>query len=1072
MMTKTPRDLSILSFIKRFGWNKKLLSKYVKPLLNVRSFLVLACVVFAVFIVVYFTYLIISWTGVRYDVYLHANNDYIEIIGPTGESSETFSSLQAGDRIVAIDDISVKQLLTDKQARNKILFYPSEGNNPELTLAGNDIGYPYPSGQRVLLFSVRAKSLTFDFSHRQVGLNSVTNPTTTNPTSLPFKDKGNGSCPCQILIERNSTPGNTDNINPLVRVDLTHLQSKNDRILTTLILSFTALFVCFVATFFYILRPSPVTTVLGLFNVTVPIELVASNLFESYIGKFENFVLITSAGLIGIIFLHFIGLFPSRRTLSSRFRFMLIFFYSISFTIILLRNYLVTFGTPSPATYSTEHILRRLDYLFITIPFLTGLFLLVYRYCKVKGQERLRLKLAVLSIACASIIPLFATFYYLVVSLWQPVYYSNFGLFFLSTSIVPPAFGYAVVKNELLGVSLVVRRSVMHIILTLLSVIIFVVLSTVITATVPVWKDISQNPVPNALILAILTVLLYQVFQFKVQYLIDRAFNVYPLDYNKLNQDWTQRLVRMNDLSSIVNQVVKDLPRDYHYTNSAILLCSPVLRLIKNHVPDLVNTATPGPGKFEQIDFDETNVTDSGNEKASTATLVLSGDQLEKSGLAIDNPNFHPVSLPGLDLQKMLDPELHSIASSLRILMSFPMLSNSSSKSQNTREGDSEEKHLLNLTACNLQIKKLTWDFIQRSEYIQIENASLPDEVKADLEPLKSLNYQLAIPLTAGEECYGLLLLGRKTSDYFPTEEELIHLSTTASHIAVAIYNAALLSYAFSLAEAELSLRQIYEYAMNHEEVTREEERLKLSEALHSGILQLLHQLDRNLNQMISDWAAGRSMSVVGVGENPKMLEQVITSLRNINSELMPMHVEKHLVNELRNKFFKYTQDYPTINFKFLVNEQDESLLEKLVAKDLKICLYRVIEEIVTNAIKHSQAKNITATLRLESLLDSLTDQDSPTYQLEVRVVDDGVGLSQAMLTDQGLYNLMQNNHFGLTNLKLRVEGYKGEVKFYSNPGEGLEVICSFLVSSDPVSARISFDEFFRKHLSDISLEV
>lgn len=82
--------------------------------------------------------------------------------------------------------------------------------------------------------------------------------------------------------------------------------------------------------------------------------------------------------------------------------------------------------------------------------------------------------------------------------------------------------------------------------------------------------------------------------------------------------------------------------------------------------------------------------------------------------------------------------------------------------------------------------------------------------------------------------------------------------------------------------------------------------------------------------------------------------------------------------------------------------------------------LYRVVQEALTNVVRHAQARSVAVTL-------SLSDRD-----VTVRVADDGVGLPAA--AQAGVY------HVGLTCIRERAVALGGRASWRSAPGEGLEM--------------------------------
>jgi len=267
---------------------EKLIIQYGKPLLSPLSILLLVAGVGTLVCLCYFSYLTLTWTGLRYNVILNSAN--IEISSPSSEPSEVFKGLQPGDRIVALNDQPLAQLMAGKtQPDFELLVYPLQPGVKELSIAGGRFSLPLNPGTHVLLWSIRAKTVTLDFSQR------ISGP----PASLPFVDS-----PAATVI--NSTQ---------VRLNLENLSFNTERDVVTIILLLVALSICGMSLFFYISKPSQITGIYSLLNLVLALELIGSSIDRSYLAELEKMPLVLAGPLIGVLFLHFMLLFPNSQKL-------------------------------------------------------------------------------------------------------------------------------------------------------------------------------------------------------------------------------------------------------------------------------------------------------------------------------------------------------------------------------------------------------------------------------------------------------------------------------------------------------------------------------------------------------------------------------------------------------------------------------------------------------------------------------------------------------------------------------------------------------------------------------------
>jgi two-component system, NarL family, sensor histidine kinase UhpB len=91
------------------------------------------------------------------------------------------------------------------------------------------------------------------------------------------------------------------------------------------------------------------------------------------------------------------------------------------------------------------------------------------------------------------------------------------------------------------------------------------------------------------------------------------------------------------------------------------------------------------------------------------------------------------------------------------------------------------------------------------------------------------------------------------------------------------------------------------------------------------------------------------------------------------------------------------------------------------------ICAYRILQEALTNAIRHAAARQISVSL------------SSEPGELIVRVVDDGTGLPPGW---------EQSGHYGVRGMRERADASGGTLQLISEPGRGTEVVARLPVSA------------------------
>jgi two-component system sensor histidine kinase ComP len=87
---------------------------------------------------------------------------------------------------------------------------------------------------------------------------------------------------------------------------------------------------------------------------------------------------------------------------------------------------------------------------------------------------------------------------------------------------------------------------------------------------------------------------------------------------------------------------------------------------------------------------------------------------------------------------------------------------------------------------------------------------------------------------------------------------------------------------------------------------------------------------------------------------------------------------------------------------------------------NLEVCIYRVIQELLNNAYKHSNASLVSLSLW----------EDEKQIYLDYR--DDGVGFTTT--------TTINNTHTGLTGIKERIYSFKGQIVFLTDVSHGVEI--------------------------------
>ena len=235
----------------------------------------------------------------------------------------------------------------------------------------------------------------------------------------------------------------------------------------------------------------------------------------------------------------------------------------------------------------------------------------------------------------------------------------------------------------------------------------------------------------------------------------------------------------------------------------------------------------------------------------------------------------------------------------------------------------------------------------------------------------------------------------------------------------------------FTLKIGQKNKRLLQQKEQLHEEelrTIRQQEKLRQFDAMLQGQEAERNRLAKDLHDGLGGLLAGVKLklsSIVAKTDNPttnpdavddviQQLDYSVDELRRIAHNMMPESLRYGGLAPALCDLCRYMST-PDVRVTF----QDLGLNDQY-PEQLRITVYRVIQELLTNAVKHAEAKEIIVQC---SELDNW---------LFVTVEDNGKGMD--------LENNQQANGLGLANIHNRISLLNGQVETLSAPGEGTTV--------------------------------
>lgn len=211
----------------------------------------------------------------------------------------------------------------------------------------------------------------------------------------------------------------------------------------------------------------------------------------------------------------------------------------------------------------------------------------------------------------------------------------------------------------------------------------------------------------------------------------------------------------------------------------------------------------------------------------------------------------------------------------------------------------------------------------------------------------------------------------------------------------------------------ELQQQLLNEHINRQKQITRatleaqEKERNYLGSELHDNINQILAAVKLQLAHYFESPEAEKTI-IKNAKEN---VESAIFEIRQLSQKLVTHRFGEELFIPLVNNLVSQLFEPGMVTIE--VTSFDES-----IANEIKLTLYRIIQEHLNNIIKHAGAKHTTFKIF------------GTAKCISVLIEDDGIG-----------FNLSQKrNGVGLTNIFNRAESYNGIVDIITEPGKGCKL--------------------------------
>ena len=220
------------------------------------------------------------------------------------------------------------------------------------------------------------------------------------------------------------------------------------------------------------------------------------------------------------------------------------------------------------------------------------------------------------------------------------------------------------------------------------------------------------------------------------------------------------------------------------------------------------------------------------------------------------------------------------------------------------------------------------------------------------------------------------------------------------------------MKYEESLREAGETLRRLN----MHIEEAREKERTEIAMNLHDDLGQKLTALKMNLSWLRKRIGVQSALVSDKLDEVDQIIKSSIVTVQKISSDLRPAILYELGLKDAVEWHMKQNLEPAGIKGSFRLEPDDLRIDQKS-----SIVLFRIIQEAVTNIIRHSGAKRTE--IRISRFLS----------YIELVIKDNGRGIEAGAVNDP--------KSFGLTSIRERVKNSSGQFRITGEKGKGTLLI-------------------------------
>lgn len=206
-----------------------------------------------------------------------------------------------------------------------------------------------------------------------------------------------------------------------------------------------------------------------------------------------------------------------------------------------------------------------------------------------------------------------------------------------------------------------------------------------------------------------------------------------------------------------------------------------------------------------------------------------------------------------------------------------------------------------------------------------------------------------------------------------------------------------------------------------------EQERTRLAKDLHDGLGGMLSGIKFSLSNMKGNLIMTPD-NAQAFERSIDMLDSSIQEMRRVAHNMMPEMLVRYGLKIALEEFCNEINRSGAIHTNYQFIGTHTTSIDQTVA----VTVYRIVQELVNNAIKHAHAQNVLVQLHASEQEKLLT----------ITIEDDGKGFDKNLLAvSKARPDGQAGRGMGWNNIQNRVDFLKGKIDVNSEPGKGTSVL-------------------------------